>query len=156
MPSLASAVRPAAIVALLLAAVVGTTLVSTARQDKQEMLASTERLPWHTEDPRPRFLVDREGWLRTPDEHVVEVAYDLKNGPNLERIPYQFGNWAGRDAEVSNQETLPTLGADNFVFRQYQRPADNAVLWLTAIGTSAGPIEPTSIEPEASAVRMSA
>ncbi len=138
MPSLASAVRPAAIVALLLAAVVGTTLVSMARQDKQEMLTSTERLPWHTEDPRPRFLIDREGWLRTPDEHVVEVAYDLKNGPNLERIPYQFGNWSGRDAEVSNQESLPTLGADNFVFRQYLRPEDNAVLWLTAIGSTKG------------------
>ncbi len=138
MPSLAFAIRPAAIVGLLVAAVVGTTLVSTARQDKQDILTSNERLPWHTDDERPRLLVDREGWLRTPDEHVVEVAYDLKNGPNLERLPYQLKDWSGRDAEVTNQETLPTLGADNFVFRQYVRPEDNAVLWLTAIGGTKG------------------
>jgi hypothetical protein len=136
MPSLASAIRPAAIVGLLLAAVVGTTLVSTVRQDKQEILASTERLPWHTEDPRPRFLIDREGWLRTPDEHVVETAFDLSNSPKLLQLPLQVNGWTGQDAEVTNQETLPTLGADNFLFRQYWR--GNDVLWLTAIGSTKG------------------
>jgi hypothetical protein len=137
MPSLAPAVRPAAIVGLLLAAVVGTTLVSMARQDKQEML-TTERLPWHTEDPRPRFLMDREGWVRTPDEHVVEVAYDLKNGPNIARLPFQFSNWVGRDADVANEESLPTLGADNFLHRQYWRPGDSSALWLTVISGTKG------------------
>jgi hypothetical protein len=137
MPSLASLLRPAAIVGLLIAAVVGTTLVSTARQDKQEALSSTERLPWHTDDPRPRFLTDREGWLRTPDEHVVEVAYDLKNGPNLSALPFRMSNWVGRDADVSNEESLPTLGADNFLFRQYWGP-NNSTLWLTAIGGTKG------------------
>src|SRR4051812_31211509 len=132
MPSLAPFVRPAAIVGLLLAAVVGTTLVSTARQDKQEMLTG-ERLPWHTEDPRPRLLMDREGWVRTPDEHVVEVAYDLKNGPNLAGLPLQLSSWSGRDDDVANDETLPTLGADNFLFRQYYRPGDSTPLWLTVI-----------------------
>jgi hypothetical protein len=139
MPPLASLVRPAAIVGLLLAAVVGTTLVSTARQDKQDILATSERKPWHTEDPRPRFLTDREGWVRTPDEHVVEVAYDLKNGPNLAQVPLQMNGWVGRDAEVSNAESLPTLGADNFVFRQYWRPGDeSSLLWLTTIGGTKG------------------
>jgi len=122
----------------LLAAVVGTTLVSTARQDKQEILTSTDRLPWHTEDPRPRFLVDREGWLRTGDEHIVEVAYDLKNGPNLEQLPLQLRDWVGQDADVTNDETLPTLGADNFVFRQYWRPGDATPLWLTVIAGTKG------------------
>ena len=74
MSSLAAAARPAAILALLLAAVVGTTLVTTARQDKQDVLSGRERLPWQTEDAAaaPRFLTDREGWLRTGDERVVE------------------------------------------------------------------------------------
>jgi hypothetical protein len=134
MPSLAAAARPAAIIGLLLIAVVGTTWVSTARQDKQDML--TERLPWQTEDARPRFLIDTEGWMRSPDEHIVETAHDLSNGPNLATIPLRLGTWSGRDAEVTNQETLPTLGADNFVFRQYWR--GNDVVWLTTIGGTKG------------------
>jgi len=138
MPPLAAAVRPAAIVVLLLAAVAGTTWVSTARQEKQDILnSSKERLPWHTEDARPRFLIDREGWVRTPDEHIVETPFDMSNGPGLTRMPFQFANWFGRDAEVANAETLPTLGADNFVFRQYWRP-DGALLFLTAIGGTKG------------------
>ena len=134
MPSLAGGVRPAAIIGLLLIAVIGTTWVSTARQDKQDLL--TERLPWQTEDAAPRFLIDTEGWMRSPDEHIVETTYDLKNGPNLEKLPLRLGNWAGRDADVSNQETLPTLGADNFLFRQYWR--GNDVVWLTTIGSTKG------------------
>lgn len=129
MPTLAGAARPAAIVGLLLLAIAGTALVSTARQDKQDMLKAGEQLPWHTsEDVRPRFLVDREGWVRTPDEHVVETPFDLSNGPNLLQMPVQFNGWSGRDAEVANAESLPTLGADNFVFRQYWRPSDGAML----------------------------
>jgi hypothetical protein len=117
--------------------VAGTTLVSTARQDKQDLLSTGERLPWHTEEARPRFLIDREGWMRTPDEHVIETAFDLRNGPNLQRLPLQLAEWVGRDAEVANAETLPTLGADNFLFRQYWR-ADGSLLWLTAIGGTKG------------------
>ena len=136
MPSLAAAVRPAAIIGLLLAAVAGTTWVSTARQDKQDLL--TQRLPWHTEDDaRPRFLVDREGHVRTSDEHVVETTVDLGNSPKLTEIPLQLRGWLGRDAEITNEEALPTLGADNFVFRQYWRP-DGSVIWLTAIGSTKG------------------
>jgi hypothetical protein len=134
MPSLASGLRPAAIIGLLVLATVGTTWVSTARQDKQDLL--TERLPWQTEDARPRFLIDTEGWMRSPDEHIVETTHDLSNGPNLAAIPLRLGNWAGRDAEVTNAETLPTLGADNFVFRQYWRGSD--VVWLTTIGSTKG------------------
>ena len=135
MSSLANAARPAAIVVLLLAAVFGTTWVSGARQEKQEMLG--ERLPWHTDDVRPRYLMDREGWMRTSDERVIEAPFELGNSPNLLRMPLQMGTWAGRDAEVANQETLPTLGADNFLFRQYWRP-DGSLLWLTAIGGTKG------------------
>jgi hypothetical protein len=120
---------------LLLLAVAGTTWVSTARQDKQELL--TEQLPWRTEDPRPRFLVDREGHVRTTDEHVVETPFDLSNSPNLLKVPYQVREWMGRDAPITNEEALPTLGADNFMFRQYWR-ADESVLWLTAIGSTRG------------------
>ncbi len=135
MPTLAAAVRPAAIIGLLLAAVAGTTWVSTARQGKQALLA--ERLPWRTEDTRPRFLVDREGHVRTPDEHVVETWFDLSNSPNLAQLPFQVREWAGRDAEITNAEALPTLGADNFLFRQYWR-ADGSLIWLTAIGSTKG------------------
>ncbi len=135
MPPLAAAVRPGLVIGLLLLAVAGTTWVSTARQDKQALL--TERLPWHTEEARPRFLVDREGHVRTPDEHVVETRFDLSNSPKLLQLPLQLQGWVGRDAEISNQEALPTLGADNFLFRQYWRP-DGAVLWLTAIGSTRG------------------
>jgi hypothetical protein len=135
MPSLAAAVRPAAIIGLLLLAVAGTTWVSTARQDKQELL--TEQLPWRTEDSRPRFLVDREGHVRTADEHVVETPFDLSNSPNLLKVPYEVREWMGRDAPITNEEALPTLGADNFMFRQYWR-ADQSVLWLTAIGSTRG------------------
>ncbi|HZU05997.1 MAG TPA: exosortase-associated EpsI family protein [Chloroflexota bacterium] len=137
MSALATAVRPAAIVALLLAAVAGTVWVSLARQEKQALLVSRERLPWQTEEARPRFLIDREGWMRTPDEHVVETTFDLSNSPSLLQIPYQLNGWTGRDAEVTNGETLPTLAADYFLFRQYWRP-DGAFLWLTAIGSTRG------------------
>ncbi|HEY7062731.1 MAG TPA: exosortase-associated EpsI family protein [Chloroflexota bacterium] len=134
MSSLARGLRPAAVVGLLLLAVLGTTWVSTARQDKQDLL--TERLPWQTEDARPRFLIDHEGWMRTSDEHVVETTVDLSNSPKLQSIPLRLGGWTGADAEVTNQETLPTLGADNFVFRQYVR--GNDVLWLTTIAGTKG------------------
>jgi hypothetical protein len=135
MPSLAAAVRPAAILTLLVVAIAGTAWVSSARQEKQDIL--TERLPWHTEDTRPRFLIDREGHVRTPDEHVVEATFDLRNSPDLLRLPFQLNGWVGRDAEVTNAETLPTLGADNFLFRQYWRP-DGSLVWLTAIGSTKG------------------
>jgi hypothetical protein len=135
MPPLAAAVRPAAILAILLAAIVGTAWVSAARQEKQDILS--ERLPWHTEAARPRFLIDREGHVRTPDEHVVEAAFDLRNSPDLLRLPFQLNGWVGRDAEITNAETLPTLGADNFLFRQYWRP-DGSLVWLTAIGSTKG------------------
>jgi len=118
----------------LLFAVVGTTWVSTARQDKQDLL--TEKQPWQTDDAQPRFLIDTEGWMRSPDEHIVETTHDLSNGPNLATIPLGMGSWAGHDEQVTNQETLPTLGADNFVFRQYQR--GNDVVWLTTIGSTKG------------------
>jgi hypothetical protein len=134
MPSLASGLRPAAIIGLLLIAGAGTTWVSSARQDKQNLL--TERQPWQTEDAQPRFLIDTEGWMRSPDEHIVETTHDLSNGPNLETIPLSLGSWTGRDADVTNAETLPTLGADNFVFRQYQR--GNDAVWLTSIGSTKG------------------
>ena len=65
------------------------------------------------------------------------MAYDLKNGPNLTALPFRFSNWVGRDADVSNEESLPTLGADNFLFRQYWGP-NNSTLWLTAIGGTKG------------------
>ena len=134
MPSLASGPRPAAIVGLLLIAAVGTTWVSTARQDKQDLL--TERQPWQTDEPRPRFLTDTEGWLRSPRRaHRRDDARSEKRAePGA--IPFRMGNWAGRDADVTNQETLPTLGADNFLFRQYWR--GNDVVWLTAIGGTKG------------------
>jgi hypothetical protein len=135
MSTLAAAARPAAIIGLLLLAVAGTTWVSTARQDKQDLL--TERLPWRTEDPRPRFLIDREGHVRTADEHVVETAFDLSNSPTLTKLPHQLNEWVGRDAPITNEEALPTLGADNFLFRQYWR-ADGSVIWLTAIGSTRG------------------
>jgi hypothetical protein len=118
-----------------LAAVVGTTWVSTARQDKQDLLTEGPK-PWHTEDARPRFLIDREGHVRTPDEHVVETAYDLGNSPKLQQLPFQVNGWAGADMPVTNAEALPTLGADNFMFRQYWR--GNDVVWLTAIGSTKG------------------
>jgi hypothetical protein len=137
MSAVAAAVRPLAIIALLLAAVLGTAWVSMARQERQELLVAKERLPWHTEDPRPRFLTDREGWMRTSDEHIVETAFDLSNSPALQQIPLRLGEWVGRDAPVANEESLPTLGADQFLFRQYWR-ADNAVLYLTVIGGTKG------------------
>ena len=139
MPSLAAAVRPAAIVALLIVAVLGTAWVSMARQDKQDLLQSKDVRPWHLEDGPllPRFLTDREGWMRTSDEHIIETPFDLSNGPNLVRIPLRVAEWAGRDAPVANEESLPTLGADNFLFRQYWR-ADGALLYLTAIGGTKG------------------
>ncbi len=138
MPSLASGVRPAAIIGLLLIAVLGTAWVSTARQDKQDLLSGSPQQPWQTDEvgAAPRFLIDTEGWMRSPNEHVVETTHDLSNGPNLATIPLNLGGWTGRDAEVTNQETLPTLGADNFVFRQYWR--GNDVVWLTTIGSTKG------------------
>ena len=137
MPSLAAQLRPTALIGLLLAAVVGTTLVTMARQDKQDLITSKERLPWQMEAARPRFLIDREGHIRTPDERVVETAFDLSNSPRLLDLPLQLGEWDGRDAPIANAEALPTLGADNFLFRQYWR-ADGSVLWLTGIGSTRG------------------
>jgi hypothetical protein len=138
MPALAAAVRPAAIIVLLVVAVAGTVWVSSARQEKQDLIDSgRERLPWHTEELRPRFLTDREGWMRTPDEHIVETPFDLRNTPAINQLPLQFGAWAGRDAEVANQETLPLLGAEQFLFRQYWR-ADGSLLWMTTIAGTKG------------------
>ena len=71
-----------------------TTWVSMARQDKQDLLAARV-MPWH-EEVRPRFLTDREGWMRTPDEHIVETNFDLSNGPALLQLPTRMAEWAGR------------------------------------------------------------
>jgi hypothetical protein len=117
-------------------AVLGTNWVSMARQDKQDLLVARDRLPWH-EEVQPRFLTDREGWSRTSDEHIVETRFDLSNSPSLLQMPLRMAEWAGRDAPVANEESLPTLGAENFMFRQYWR-ADNAYLFMTAIGGTKG------------------
>ena len=66
----------------------------------------------------------------------METAFDLSNSPKLVQLPFQVNGWSGQDIEVTNQEALPTLGADNFMFRQYWR--GNDVLWLTAIGSTKG------------------
>jgi hypothetical protein len=83
------------------------------------------------------YVMDREAWSRTDDARLVLTTYDLRNGPNLSAVPMQIGNWAGKDLVITNEETFPTLDAEQIIYRGYTNP-DGQVLVLSLIGGTRG------------------
>jgi Protein of unknown function (DUF3485) len=83
------------------------------------------------------YVMDREAWSRTDDARLVLTTYDLRNGPNLSAVPMQIGNWVGQDLVITNEETFPTLDAEQIVYRGYTNP-DGQVLVLSLIGSTRG------------------
>jgi hypothetical protein len=98
--------------------------------------------PAAAQEPPPTtdawYVMDREGWLRTDDERLVRTNYDLRNGPQLADFPFELGGWVGIDLPITNLETFPTLDADQIIYRGYWRPADDAMLLLSIIGSTRG------------------
>ena len=80
------------------------------------------------------YYLDRELWLRTPDERRVLTAYDLGNEGSLAALPLQLGEWRGEDVSISNAIILPMLDPDQIVYRAYRR-GDRAVT-LTMVGST--------------------
>lgn len=93
----------------------------------------------HAEPPSTEYwyVMDREAWSRTDDARLVLTTYDLRNGPNLRAVPMQIGTWTGKDLVITNEETFPTLDAEQIVYRGYTNP-DGDVLVLSLVGGSKG------------------
>ncbi len=82
-------------------------------------------------------VMDREAYMITADTRVVRTQYDLRDGSNLDAVPYRLGDWHGADEAITNQETFPTLDADHVIHRRYTDGGGNALL-LTLIGGTKG------------------
>lgn len=100
------------------------------------MLSST---PAHAQQPTTEswYVMDREGWIRTDDTRLVLTSYDLHNGPNLAAVPLTIGEWKGQDLVITNEETFPTLDAEQIVYRGYTN-ADGQIVVLSLIGSTRG------------------
>ncbi len=83
------------------------------------------------------YVMDREGWIRTDDSRLVLTTYDLHDGPNLAAVPFQIGDWTGQDLVITNEETFPTLDAEQIVYRGYSR-ADGQMLVFSLVGGTRG------------------
>ncbi|HEY7060697.1 MAG TPA: exosortase-associated EpsI family protein [Chloroflexota bacterium] len=83
------------------------------------------------------YDMDREAWMHTDDERLVLTKFDLHNGPNLDDVPLQLGQWTGRDVPIANEVTFPTLDADRIVYRMYQRTGLRTVIF-SMVGATKG------------------